>query len=438
MRNGKRRASKTAHLDLPSLMAAAAVSSSDQQALYAPSVASRDLLRQLDHAQKMKLEGRAVAGDAAARRRAPASAPPLANRGGKVETVKLVLEDGKIKEVPKRRGYGGDCAMIDWLNFTVGIETFDHDSCAIGDETIVDKKERKPITLDDYSICISRRLRQILGYGISHSLGFGQHFYQSTYELSNGWGRVSLGGQRDTVLVSISGEGLAAAAEGWEARLKQFLDDSIRSRITRVDIAHDDYQGERYTVDQADADHTNGLFKTGGRNPDCEYRGNWKTPNGKGRTFNVGNRKNGKFSRIYEKGKQLGDENSPWVRIEVEFKSIDRVIPFDVLIKPGEYLAAAYPAFAFINTVQQRIITTQKATEASVDKAVKWLRHQCGNHIKHLVDIFGAESLIQKISRDDKLPSFMKIPHFGLAEKSIDLIVRLHQPVNLHAAASAW
>lgn len=50
-----------------------------------------------------------------------------------------------------------------------------------------------------------------------------------------------------------------------------------------------------------------------------------------------------------KKGRQLGDKASEWVRVEAEMKSVNRIIPFDALLRPGEYLAAAYPAFAWIN-----------------------------------------------------------------------------------------
>ena len=48
-----------------------------------------------------------------------AACSPLANRGGKSEiAARLVLEDGKCKEIPGRRLSGGEVAMIDWVNFT--------------------------------------------------------------------------------------------------------------------------------------------------------------------------------------------------------------------------------------------------------------------------------------------------------------------------------
>lgn len=406
--------------------------------------AAADITRQILEAQN-----RAAASEA---RRAVC--PPPANRGGKseggAEYVRLVLDDGKVKEVPKRRGFGGQAAMVDWLNFTVGAETFDAEDCTIGPDTCLHDDDKKtPLSPDDYAIAISRVLKRVLGYGISHKLGYGQHFYQESWALSEGWGTVSIGGQRDTVLVSLSGQGLAAAAEGWESRLAQFLEASQRGRITRVDLAHDCYGGELhgpvrpgevlgYSVDRADRDHTAGLFNNGGRNPRCEYRGDWKNPDGKGRSFYVGNRKNGKYCRVYEKGRELGCSSSEWVRIEVELKSDSMVIPFDVLTRPGEYLAATYPAFVWIAKHQERIETTQRVVQSGVERAIKVVRHQFGAYIHHLVEIFGADDFIQRVSRSDKVPSWAKVPHYALAEKPIHEQRVFNPTPDQYAAVIAW
>ncbi len=389
-----------------------------------------DITRQLLEAETRRMAARSAASGAF---------PPLSNTGGKSpdgsEYVKLVMEDGKIKQVLSRRGYGGSAAFIDWINFTIGAETFDDDDCSINQESL----DLLPITEEQYVVCASRALSSIFGYGVTAKKpGNGQNFYESAYTLGDEWGSLSIGGQKETILVIISGSGLAAAREGWEARLKTFLENSDRSRITRVDLAHDDYSGTTYTVDKADQDHTDGLYNCGGRNPRCEYRGDWKNPDGKGRSFYIGNRKNGKFCRVYEKGRELGSPSSDWVRVEVEFKSVDRVIPFDVLTVPGEYLAAAYPAFAWINQHQERIETTQKVTQANVEKAMKWLKHQCGAYVHHLTQLFGVEEFVKRVSRDDKEPAFMKVPHFGLAGPGIHQTGFHLNPANLSAAATAW
>lgn len=382
---------------------------------------------------------------------AQGACPPPTNRGGKstddANYVKLVLDDGVIKEIPKRRGWGGDSAFIDWVNLTIGEETigsgedqeitrFDFKNGEVV-EVVEGKEGESPVTPEQVMICMSNRLHNIFGFGITSKREMGANFYRESWVLGDGWGMVCHGGQRGTIMVTLNGSGCAAAREGWEGRLKAFLEKAQRARLTRVDFAHDDYTGSTYSVDKADQDHTDGLFNCGGRNPDTEYRGNWKNPNGKGRTFTVGNRSNGKFCRVYEKGRQLGDKTSEWVRIEVEFKSCDRVIPFDALTRPGEYLAASYPAFNWISEDQERIFTTTKAACVSVDKAVAWIRHQCGASIGLMVGLFGAEQFLEKVVREGN-PSWAKVNNFLNSPPSIHEEKRAALPFDLGASVAAW
>lgn len=419
------------------------------ESVYKPSTAAADILRQL-HAAQAETEKResllsqidpvrkvkwamAAGADTPRSGGASADAPPLTNRGGKsqggqldeLETVKLVLDGNKILQVPMRRTWGGSAAMVDWITVTFGEESFDN-----GDDV--------PVTPEQVSIAASNRLAAIFGYGITAKRENGVNFYRDSYMVGDNYGFVGHGGQRGTVMVTINGTGCAAAQEGWEIRLKAFLETAERAKITRIDLAHDDYTGKTYSVDKADEDHTNGLFNCGGRNPDCEYRGNWKNPNGKGRTFMVGNRKNGKFARIYEKGRELGDKNSEWVRVEVEFKSVDRHLPFQMLIEPGAYLADAYPAFNWISETQHRIKTTQKKTQTEVGAALQWLRKQCGAYLHQFRLLIGGDELLNSVCRDDKVPDAFKVPHYEFAGDSIHENVMENPRVNLYAAASAW
>lgn len=336
-----------------------------------------------------------------------ADAPPQLTGGESihgVENVEIVVtETGDIKLIPKRRGWGGKTAFVDWLNFTV------HESTAhlFGDGVCV--------TDHEIVLTFSEKLDQIFGYGIVCQNASGRHFYKKSYTLGENFGLLCHGGQRNTVLVSISGDGLAAAKPGWEKRLFDFLNNvAVQPRITRVDVAHDDYEGANYSVDQAKYEFETGLYCSGGRTPDCEQRGNWYRPNGKGRTFYVGHRVNGKYARIYEKGKQLGDTNSEWCRIEVEFKSVDRVIPFDVLLRPGEYLAAAYPAFSFLAVKQERIKTIKKSTEISYESMCAWLVRQCGSALAVVAEMEGgAQAAMEKVAIFKKIPLRLRVPHWS-------------------------
>lgn len=369
----------------------------------------------------------ALQGRAAASRQ---DAPPLVIRGEseeEVEFVQIVLTDsGKLKVIPKRRGYGGKSAFLDWVNFTVHestAETFGN-TVAVTDEEVI--------------INFSMIAEKVFGFGITSMNASGRNFYKKSYTLGDNFGLVCHGGQRHTVLFMLSGEGLAAALPGWEKRLHDFLTTHAQQpRLTRCDVAHDVYDGSTYSVDQAKSEFEAGLYNCGGRMPDCEQRGNWYRPNGKGRTFYVGHRINGKFARIYEKGKQLGDADSPWCRIEVEFKSVDRVLPFDILLNPGEYLAAAYPALGWIEVEQVRIMTVQKATEISYESMCAWLLKQCGSALAVVAEIEGgAQAAMAKVGIFRKMPARLYIPNIENSDVPIHrrIVERLSRDERLELA----
>lgn len=363
--------------------------------------------------------GRTGGGSAAAG--GPAATPPT-NRGVKSETepetiaATLVLEDGKILEIPARRTWGGSSAFLDWVNFTTDEADFHRGIGCVSDEEVID--------------LVSIKCKEIFGFGITSKRETGANFYDRSYILGDSYGVVCHGGQRGTVLVMLSGEGCAAARVGWNERLYDFCtkECGMRVKLTRVDLAHDDYTGETYSVDRADRDYDDKLFNCGGRNPNHEYRGNWKRPTGKGRTIYIGNRESGKFCRVYEKGRQLGDKNSEWVRIEVEMKAVHRFIPFEVLLEPGQYLAAAYPAFGWISQHQERIVTTQKKTEITYQSLLAYLKRQVGAAINVVVAIEGsAEQAVQKIIRD-AIPARMKVPHWQTVGECIHEWKRMQLP----------
>ena len=257
---------------------------------------------------------------------------------------------------------------------------------------------------DEIVVKVSNQLSRILGYGVTQKRQVGMMFYEQSYVLGNGWGHVCIGGQRDTVLVSINGSGCMAGKRAWEHRLYKWLKELDRARITRADLARDFFEGE-YTVDKALADYEASLFSLGARPPEVEQRGNWIKPNGKGRTLNIGSREAGKYARIYEKGLQLGrgvSELFPnWTRVEGELHNTDREIPLDVLLYPGQYLAGLYPAFAFIHDKQRRIKTKKNAAKIGYDAMVNVCKQQMGKALWVMREIEGsAEAAFNRVVRE--------------------------------------
>lgn len=201
------------------------------------------------------------------------------------------------------------------------------------------------------------------------------------------WGGDS---QRGRVLFSMMGKGCALVND-WPA-LATWLQDH-RGRITRVDAAHDDHDGQTASIEWAVEQYRAGGFNAGGRQPLHSTAGDWLdgAEGTKGRTLYVGNRNSGKLCRIYEKGKQLGEPSSCWTRIEVEWRAQDRVIPFDVLMRPGQYLAGAYPCLRALDAEQCRIRTVAKGGTITFDKAMENVKQQSGKALNLALRVYGGD-----------------------------------------------
>lgn len=250
-------------------------------------------------------------------------------------------------------------------------------------------------------------VRGIFGLRLGEKRAVGLNFYQMTWNLEGGAGMVSIGGQGGTILVQITGHGLACAVAGWERRLREFGALASRCVITRVDVAFDDLEGG-FGVDGAVEAYRQGGFTLRGRPPGVEQRGNWIAPDGRGRTFYVGRRENGKLLRVYEKGKQLGAENSPWVRIELELHNKDRVIPWEILESPGAYLAGAYGALEWVAGAGPvcRVSTLQNVVKITYEALVGHLRRSYGGLLRVMQECEGNfVEAITDVAKGRRVPS---------------------------------
>lgn len=190
-----------------------------------------------------------------------------------------------------------------------------------------------------------------------------------------GLGLLAYGGehQRGTVHLELNAHGCARVRD-WNA--VRVWCESCGVKITRIDLAHDDFSGRTVSVQQAQDWFADGQFITSGRAPLARLLDDLGS--GRGKTLYVGQRQNGKLCRIYEKGKQLGDPSSPWCRVEVEFRAKSRVIPPDVLVKASSYLAGAYPCLAYLSEHQDKVRTLKKSAEIGYARMVECLRTQYG------------------------------------------------------------
>ena len=192
-------------------------------------------------------------------------------------------------------------------------------------------------------------------------------------------GSLAYGGdaQRGRWLLQLTGRGCAHVAD-WHG-LQSWLED-LKATITRIDLALDLLNGE-FTVDDARDMYERGQFNSNGRPPSSEVAGDWLECR-KGRTLYVGRGVNGKMLRVYEKGKQLGALDSPWVRYEVQLGNRDRVIPFEAITDRDNFFAGCYPALAsMLDFAGETIPTTRKETKVTLAFLLHHLRRCYGKLI---------------------------------------------------------
>ena len=246
-----------------------------------------------------------------------------------------------------------------------------------------------------------------------------------------GWGAANHG-----CMVSFSGVGCAAL--DFQA-LHDVISHVPGVRITRVDLALDDYGGEHITYQGAIAGAEAGAF-----HPQRGRAPSWmKIESGefvitelakgiakrfgmvptKGCSFYVGSRINGKCARIYEKGKQMQSAEYPnWVRAEGELHNKDRIIPLDVLVNPDPYFAGMYPQFAkWLDAVSQedtvpvRVTTFKNKFKTSRDNAVFNMSRMAGRLVNWLANIEGLapEKIVNQLTAhlgEDDIPARLRMP----------------------------
>jgi phage replication initiation protein len=313
-----------------------------------------------------------------------------------IEAVELVMSDsGKVKIQMLQRPANDQVCVIDWINFTVLEDTWF-------------KTAREHMISDDEIVMeASRHLEKIFGFGVTAKRDGGMNFYKQSWVLGDEMGFVCFGGQRATMLVTLTGQGCINAVAGWQKRLFDFMSNTaIRPSISRIDLAHDDIEGLYLSVDWAEAQWCKGGYtaRAGGRAPSIECVGNWHRPTGAGRTLYIGTRTSGKFCRFYEKGKKEGDALSPWCRVEVEFKSSDRIIPLEILTSPSGYFAGAYPCFVeFANyPTLRRLELKQKTAQIVVAKAIDTTRHQFGKYLRVFRGLYGDKGALDAVCNSDE------------------------------------
>lgn len=170
-------------------------------------------------------------------------------------------------------------------------------------------------------------------------------------------------------------------------------------KITRCDVCYDDYDGVHPVSEIKDLFESGG-FITRGRAPKGKYINGY----GDGDTFYVGRRESGKMLRSYEKGKQLGDFESAWVRHELELHCTDRTIPYEILLNPGAFLQGAYPvALGWLGYAAETIATYKNKSQVVFTVAMLYAKRQVGRLVRYCKDVVGydVERVVEELIADE-------------------------------------
>lgn len=221
--------------------------------------------------------------------------------------------------------------------------------------------------------------------------------YKHRIDLGN-LGLLAYGGQqqKDTIHIELNAHACAGVPD-WHVAAQWLC--TQEARITRLDVAHDDLLGKSLNIPRALEWYKSGEFTTSGRPPAVKYLDDFGT--GSGRTLYIGSRKSGKLLRCYEKGKQLGNAQSPWVRVEVEWRAQDRQIPLEAILRPSPYLAGAYPCLSYLDAVQDRIKTKKLAAQISYERMVSYVKTSAGQalNVMCIVNDGDVAAVIEQVSR---------------------------------------
>jgi phage replication initiation protein len=290
-------------------------------------------------------------------------------------------ESDRVVPLPKS-GTLQSTALVDWVNCTL---PWPDASRSLGD--------------------LFTPLLAILGrhFAPIEPLGRGLHGWTNGFALGESGAMFAVGGQRDTAFLSFSGQA-CSLIDGIEwMQLRALLEGEFFARITRGDLAVDDFVGT-HSVDAAVDMYRANLFDAVGHPPTVNQHGDWLNPQGEGRTLEIGKRKNGKMLRVYEKGMQLGLRDHPWVRWEVELHNKDREIPWEIVTEPGRYFVGAYPkALSWAHAEMTRIRTNRATARTVYEHACEALSRQYGPLLSFMMAVEGSsEAVLSKVVRTQR------------------------------------
>lgn len=256
-------------------------------------------------------------------------------------------------------------------------------------------------------------------------------------------GRICFGGNNERMQVELTGTG-CHWVKSWSH--VHFQLEVLSARITRCDVALDDFDGVSVNLRELNEQAMAGIFKANGRPPKTNFRDDHG--HGTGCTLYVG-KKGHKELCIYEKGKQLKDETSPWLRIEQRFygkhvgeeglasEAVRRGLPLDMLLHPLRYFRGAHEYLAQLceriglKDIANKLFVVKAKVEATATACVKWLKTQCGPSLNLIFEALGddADVFVRKHVTRESLPSRFK--GLGAADQLRQLVRQQLCPVSM-------
>ncbi len=279
----------------------------------------------------------------------------------------------------------------------------------------------------DFALAYINSLLKKLGFCLTEANNYGKNFYKNSAFIefiddvreeseadASTIGFVAFGGNNNTFHVYLTGFACDYLNLNNLFPVVYDLLESTDSKINRCDTAFDCLEGERH-VDDVVNWWENGTFSTKGNKPSkYSQQGCWLPTDQHSRTFYVGSRESTKYFRAYEKGHQLGDLDSNWVRFEIEFKAKNKaVIPLDIILKPDFYLRNAYDCLSWIPCNSSGVgisYAIKKKVDISLEQAKVYAKKQYGRLINVMYFLgFSADHILSDLSRSG-IPSRLIVP----------------------------
>ncbi|MEN9196381.1 replication initiation factor domain-containing protein [Xanthomonas euvesicatoria] len=238
-------------------------------------------------------------------------------------------------------------------------------------------------------------------------------------ETSSVCGRVGISDAGE-VCISLTGQG-CTHVPNWP--YAERIAEDLGAHLTRLDVAVDDHMGMSFDVEQFRQAYQQGGFTMNGRPPLAKHISD--EGNDKGCSFYVG-QKGHKELCVYEKGKQLGDPESKWVRCEVRLYGKRMILPLSAMSDPGKHFASAYTLLAdFVVGELERFELKERMVNPSVKAMIEFIDTQAGTALRVLWNALNSRSPEYAVSVLQRYLSHDGVPGRFKNLQQLDLEVRI-------------